>query len=160
MPVSQDAADIETDIVETPRQVQLDSLRRLAESGRVSATRTDTGDYQIDPAELYRVFLAGTNPLFASDDVRCRAEIVGERHGRTLSRHCGDRLERPGSDGNSSRLSVLRRPYGMTSSLITRAAICVGSWMPIFAILIIFFAIISVRGSSRCITQSVRSACS
>ena len=28
------------------------SLRRLAESGRVSATRTDTGDYQIDPAEL------------------------------------------------------------------------------------------------------------
>ena len=52
VPVSQDAADIETDIVETPRQVQLDSLRRLAESGRVSATRTDTGDYQIDPAEL------------------------------------------------------------------------------------------------------------
>ncbi len=60
MPVSQDAADIETDIVETPRQVQLDSLRRLAESGRVSATRTDTGDYQIDPAELYRVFPLGT----------------------------------------------------------------------------------------------------
>ena len=28
------------------------SLRGLAESGRVSATRTDTGDYQIDPAEL------------------------------------------------------------------------------------------------------------
>jgi hypothetical protein len=31
VPVSQDAADIETDIVETLRQVQLDSLRRLAE---------------------------------------------------------------------------------------------------------------------------------
>src|SRR5258706_15831993 len=61
VPVSQDAADIETDIVETPRQVQLDSLRRLAESGRVSATRTDTGDYQIDPAELYRVFPLGTD---------------------------------------------------------------------------------------------------
>src|SRR6266436_4403923 len=60
VPVSQDAADIETDIVETPRQVQLDSLRRLAESGRVSATRTDTGDYQIDPTELYRVFPLGT----------------------------------------------------------------------------------------------------
>ena len=48
MPVSQDATDIE----ETLRQLQLDSLRRLAESGRVLATRTDTGDYQIDPAEL------------------------------------------------------------------------------------------------------------
>src|SRR5260370_23497834 len=59
VPVSQDAADIETDIVETPRQVQLDSLRRPAESGRVSATRTDTGDYQIDPAELYPVFPFG-----------------------------------------------------------------------------------------------------
>jgi hypothetical protein len=33
VPFSQDAADIETDIVETPSQVQLDSLRRLAESG-------------------------------------------------------------------------------------------------------------------------------
>src|SRR5258707_15711227 len=60
VPVSQDAADIETDIVETPRQVQLDSLRRLAETGRGSATRTDTGDYQIDPPELYRVFPPGT----------------------------------------------------------------------------------------------------
>jgi hypothetical protein len=60
VPVSQDAADIETDIVETLRQVQLDSLRGLAESGSVSATRTDTGDYQIDPAELHRVFPLGT----------------------------------------------------------------------------------------------------
>jgi hypothetical protein len=58
VPVSQDATDIETDIVETLRQVQ--RLRRLAESGRVSATRTDTGDYQIDPAELHRVFPLGT----------------------------------------------------------------------------------------------------
>jgi hypothetical protein len=53
--VSQDAADIETDIVETLRQVQLDSW--LAESGSVSATRTDTSDYQIGPAELHRVLL-------------------------------------------------------------------------------------------------------
>jgi hypothetical protein len=53
VPVSQDSTDIETDIVET-------LLRRLAESGRVSATRTDTGDYQIDPAELHRVFPLGT----------------------------------------------------------------------------------------------------
>ena len=60
MPVSQDATDIETDIVETLRQVQLDSLRLLAESGRVSATGTDTGDYQIDPADLHRVFPLGT----------------------------------------------------------------------------------------------------
>ena len=54
MPVSQDAPDIKRDIVETLRQVQLDSLRLLAESGRVSATGTDTGDYQIDPAEPHR----------------------------------------------------------------------------------------------------------
>ena len=46
--MTQDAMDIE----ETLRQVQLDSLRRLAESGRVSATRIDTGDYQSAPAEL------------------------------------------------------------------------------------------------------------
>ena len=31
VPVSQDATDIETDIEETLRQLQLDSLRRLAE---------------------------------------------------------------------------------------------------------------------------------
>lgn len=35
MPVSQDATDIETDIEETIRQLQLDSLRRLAERLRI-----------------------------------------------------------------------------------------------------------------------------
>ncbi len=48
--------------------MQLDSLRRLAESGRVSATRTDTGDYQIDPAELHRVFPLGTGQGRAEQD--------------------------------------------------------------------------------------------
>jgi hypothetical protein len=33
---------------------------RAVNSGRLSATRTYTGDYQIDPAELHRVFSLGT----------------------------------------------------------------------------------------------------
>lgn len=36
------------------------TIWRAVKSGRVSATRTDTGDYQIDPAELHRVFPLGT----------------------------------------------------------------------------------------------------
>ena len=32
------------------------AIWRAVKSGRLSATRTYTGDYQIDPAELHRVF--------------------------------------------------------------------------------------------------------
>jgi hypothetical protein len=36
------------------------TIWRAVNSGRISATRTYTGDYQIDPAELHRVFPPGT----------------------------------------------------------------------------------------------------
>ena len=36
------------------------TIWRAVNSGRLSATRTYTGDYQIDPAELHRVFSLGT----------------------------------------------------------------------------------------------------
>ena len=35
------------------------TIWRAVNSGRLSATRTYTGDYQIDPAELHRVFSLG-----------------------------------------------------------------------------------------------------
>ena len=45
--------------------VSKSTIYRAIKAGRVSATRTDTGDYAIDPAELHRVFAAvsadGTN---------------------------------------------------------------------------------------------------
>ena len=58
--MTQDATDVERGVERIEalvRQVKLDNLRRLAESGRVSATRTDTGDYQINRAELHRTAL-------------------------------------------------------------------------------------------------------
>src|SRR6478752_1938993 len=36
------------------------TIWRAVNSGRLSATRTYTGDYQIDPAALHRVFSLGT----------------------------------------------------------------------------------------------------
>ena len=36
------------------------AIWRAVNSGRLSATRTYTGDYQIDPAALHRVFSLGT----------------------------------------------------------------------------------------------------
>ena len=36
------------------------AIWRAVNSGRLSATRTYTGDYQIEPAELHRVFSFGT----------------------------------------------------------------------------------------------------
>ena len=36
------------------------TLWRAIKSGRVSATRTDTGDYRVEPSELHRVFPPAT----------------------------------------------------------------------------------------------------
>lgn len=36
--------------------VSKSTLRRAIEKGRLSATRRDDGSYEIDPAELHRVF--------------------------------------------------------------------------------------------------------
>ena len=54
----------------------------------------------------------------------------------------------------------VRRLYRTLSSLIAIAESCAGSWTPVCAILMIFVAIISVRGSSRSLTQRVCNACS
>src|SRR5919201_6559459 len=56
--------------------------------------------------------------------------------------------------------TMLLRPYRTLNSLIARAESCAASWTPVCAILMIFIAIISVRGSSRSLTQSVYSVCS
>jgi hypothetical protein len=48
----------------------------------------------------------------------------------------------------------------MRSSATARAESCAASWTPACAILMICFAIISVRGSSRSLTQRVSNACS
>jgi len=37
------------------------AIWRAVKSGRLSATRTYTGDYQIDPAELHRAFSPGAD---------------------------------------------------------------------------------------------------
>jgi len=42
------------------------TIWRAVNSGRLSVTRTYTGDYQIDPAELHRVFSPGTGEARAT----------------------------------------------------------------------------------------------
>src|SRR6478736_3454868 len=42
------------------------TIWRAVNSGQLSATRTFTGDYQIDPAELHRVFSLGTGEARAT----------------------------------------------------------------------------------------------
>jgi len=37
------------------------AISRAIKSGRLSATRSESGDYQIDPAELFRVYPASVN---------------------------------------------------------------------------------------------------
>jgi hypothetical protein len=51
------------------------AIWRAVNSGRLSATRTYSGDYQIDPAELHRVFSSET-----ADE---RATTVSMRRGAT-----------------------------------------------------------------------------
>jgi hypothetical protein len=48
----------------------------------------------------------------------------------------------------------------MRSAAIARAESCAASWTPACAILMICFAIVSVRGSSRSLTLRVCNACS
>ena len=52
----------------------------------------------------------------------------------------------PTSDIRTEKGRQLRRPYRMPSCVIARAESCAASWTPVCAILMIFFAIISVRG--------------
>src|SRR3954451_6871862 len=59
------------------------TIWRAIKSGRLSASRTDTGDYQIDPAELHRVFPLGT---------------ASERPAPVSLKHNATGLERPDTD--------------------------------------------------------------
>src|SRR5262249_30867815 len=59
------------------------TIHRAIKSGRVSAMRKDDGSYEIDPAELHRVFpLKSSGNGFTNDNVEqavTRAEIEGLR---------------------------------------------------------------------------------
>ena len=50
------------------------TIWRAVNSGRLSVTRTYTGDYQIDPAELHRVFSRGTGEARATP-VSAKSEV-------------------------------------------------------------------------------------
>jgi excisionase family DNA binding protein len=56
--------------------VSKSTIYRAIKAGRVSASRTDTGDYAIDPAELHRVF-----PPSGSD--AARSGTAGMKRGAT-----------------------------------------------------------------------------
>ena len=55
------------------------AIWRAVNSGRLPATRTYTGDYQIDPAELHRVFLLLKRPT----DGHYRVDETGPNGART-----------------------------------------------------------------------------
>jgi excisionase family DNA binding protein len=52
--------------------VSKSTIYRAIKAGRISASRTDSGDYAIDPAELHRVF-----PPLDSDGTRPGAALKG-----------------------------------------------------------------------------------
>jgi len=61
------------------------TIWRAVNSGRLSATRTYTGDYQIDPAELHRVFSLGTGEARATP-VSAKREVSVKRDATELAR--------------------------------------------------------------------------
>lgn len=56
--------------------VSKSTLRRAIESGRLSATRRDDGSYEIDPAELHRVF-----PRHSADTAKMARSDTGNDTG-------------------------------------------------------------------------------
>jgi hypothetical protein len=86
-----------------------------------------------------------------ADDARELSTWPSEPMRGTIFRHC---------DALSKTWPRRRPPYRTCSSLIARAESCAASWTPVCAILMIFFAIIPVRGSPRSLTQRVCNACS
>ena len=61
------------------------TVARAIQSGRLSATRKDDGGYEIDPAELCRVYdcrLPGTTPETGSDDGRAERDATPAGTGR------------------------------------------------------------------------------
>ena len=81
---------------------------------------------------------------------RCRRLHLHRRHPKTCTT----------SDIRTEKGRQLRRPYRMPTCVIARAESCAASWTPVCVILVIFFAIISVRGSSRSLTPRVYDAVS
>ena len=68
------------------------TIWRAVNSGRLSATRTYTGDYQIDPAELHRVFSLGTGERRATTVSVKRDAMAMERAETDLMQAQIDRL--------------------------------------------------------------------
>ena len=61
------------------------TIWRAVNSGRLSVTRTYTGDYQIDPAELHQVFSSGTGEARATP-VSVKREVSVKRDATELAR--------------------------------------------------------------------------
>jgi hypothetical protein len=61
------------------------TIWRAVNSGRLSVTRTYTGDYQIDPAELHRVFSPGTDETRATP-ASAKREVSVTRDATELAR--------------------------------------------------------------------------
>jgi predicted site-specific integrase-resolvase len=61
------------------------TIWRVIHSGRLSVTRTYTGDYQIDPSELHRVFSSGTGEARATP-MPAKREVSVERDATELAR--------------------------------------------------------------------------
>ena len=73
------------------------TIWRAVNSGLLSATRTYTGDYQIDPAELHRIFSLGTSEGRATTvsvkrDAIAMERAVGEPRGARERRRRDHRL--------------------------------------------------------------------
>jgi excisionase family DNA binding protein len=104
------------------------TLARAIKAGRLSATRTDAGSYQIDPAELSRVYpfpaptgatVAATGPLVRhatgetpSATVALEGQIAGLREvGELLRRQLDDvREERDRWRLQAERLALIGAP--------------------------------------------------
>ena len=79
-------ADVET-LAKLPGNPgnRMSTIWRAVNSGRLSVTRTYTGDYQIDPAELHRVFSLGTGEARATP-VSAKREVSVKRDATELAR--------------------------------------------------------------------------
>lgn len=60
------------------------TIWRSIKAGRLSATRTDTGEFQIDPAELHRVFPIGTAEQRVSTAAAKRDATAADRAGTAV----------------------------------------------------------------------------
>jgi hypothetical protein len=56
--------------------VHRSSIHRAIRAGRLSATRTETGDYHIDPAELFRVYPPKPSVARQSETVRTEQDAL------------------------------------------------------------------------------------